>query len=66
MIHDRFRASVLFLILLRDEGDLLVMFVEYVKVLNLGDEALGAADFRILLLMRGCIGLLSLAIDLES
>ena len=42
------------------------MFVEYVKVLDLGDEALGATDLRIVLLMCGCISLLSLAIDLES
>ena len=66
MVHDRFRARVLFLILFRDEGDLLIMLVEYVEVLDLGDEALGAADLRIVLLMCGCASLLSLAIDLES
>ena len=42
------------------------MLIEYVKVLNLGDEALGAADLRIVLLMSGCASLLGLAIDLES
>ena len=66
MVHDRFRARVLFLVLFRDEGDLLVMFVEYVEVLDLGDEALGAADLRIFLLMCGCASLLSLAIDFKS
>ena len=42
------------------------MLIEYVKVLDLGDEALGAADLWIVLLMCGCASLLSLAVDLES
>lgn len=42
------------------------MLVEYVKVLNLGDKALGAADLWIVLLVSGCASLLGLAIDLES
>lgn len=59
------RLLLRLIVLFRDEGYLLVMFIENViKVFDLGDKALGTRNFRIVFL-RVCASIASI-IRLES